>query len=104
MVSILEWVSIILMCGTVVLGLFIEAGIIDHVRNGDEDYRVRLLKQQMEDQKEETNKIAEWLAKATAKAKAREEAKKQYADDKATAFENPLQDDAKKDGPEEGQG
>ena len=44
---------------------------------GDEDYRVRLIKQQIEDQEKGLELARQWLAKADAKAKAKEQAKEQ---------------------------
>ena len=90
----LEWISILLMFGNVVLGMVIEFRVINHVQVGDEDYRVRLLKQQIEEQKKETELAEEWLAEAKAKAKAKEKAKERAAGGgEAATVDNPLQDD-----------
>ena len=70
----LEWISILLMFGNVVLGMVIEFRVINHVQVGDEDYRVRLLKQQKEELKKAAELTDEWLAKAKAKAQAKEQA------------------------------
>ena len=93
--DVLEWVSIVLMFGNVLLAILIECQIIKHVQVGDEDYRVRLLKQQMEEQKKEAELTAEWLARAQAKAKAKAKAKERAAGGgEAATVDNPLQDDA----------
>ncbi len=51
--------------------------MINHVQVGDEDYRVRLIKKQIEDQEKETELARQWLAKAKAKANARAKDKEQ---------------------------
>ena len=58
----LEWISILLMFGNVVLASIVECRVISHVQVGDEDYRVRLIKQQIEEQKKEAELAEEWLA------------------------------------------
>ena len=103
--SILEWISLLLMFGNVLLGLGIEVRVIRHVRDGDEDYRVRLIKQQIEEQKKETELAEKWLAKAKSKAKARAKGKpkaKSPTFDVEQATVNPLQDDAPDDLNEKG--
>ena len=105
--SILEWISLLLMFGNVLLGLSILARVTSHVRDGDEDYRVRLIAQQIEKQEKETETAKTWLAKAKAKAEARAQAKTkasssldtpsacvQQAGDAEQVTVNPLQDDA----------
>ena len=97
----LEWISILLMFGNVVLGMVIEFRVINHVQVGDEDYRVRLIKKQIEDQEKETELARQWLAKAKAKAEARakvkEQAKERAAGGGQATTVNPLQDDASDD-------
>ena len=94
----LELISILLIFGNVLLGLGIEVRVIRHVRDGDEDYRVRLIKQQLEEQKTVTELTEKWLAKAKSKAKARAKAKAEaQAGDVEQVIVNPLQDDAPDD-------
>ena len=99
----LEWISILLMFGNVVLGMVIEFRVINHVQVGDEDYRVRLIKQQIEDQEKGLELARQWLAKADAKAKAKGQAKEQAKERAAGGKEvglitvNPLRDDASDD-------
>eukprot|EP01045_Picozoa_sp_COSAG04_P018554 COSAG04_NODE_1724_length_5798_cov_19.377610_5_plen_145_part_00 len=93
----LEWISILLMFGNVLLASIIECRVISHVQVGDEDYRVRLLKQQKEELKKAAELTDEWLAKANAKAKAKEQAKERAAGGGQATTVNPLQDDASDD-------
>jgi len=93
----LEWISIVLMFGNVVLVSIVECRIISHVQVGDEDYRVRLIKQQIEEQKKETELAEEWLAKAKARAKAKTQAKEQAAGGGKAVTINPLGDEASDD-------
>ena len=97
----LEWISILLMFGNVGLVLVIQVRVINHVQVGDEDYRVRLLKQQIEDQEKGLDLARQWLAKANAKVKAKaqakEQAKERAAGGKEVITVNPLQDDASDD-------
>ena len=99
--DVLEWVSIVLMFGNVLLAMLIEFQIIKHVQVGDEDYRVRLLKQQIEDQEKGLELARQWLAKADAKAKAKEQAKEQAKERAAGGGQattvNPLKNDASDD-------
>ena len=91
----LEWISILLMFGNVVLGMVIEFRVINHVQVGDEDYRVRLLKQQKEELKKAAELTDEWLAEAKAKERA-------AGGGEAATVDNPLQGDDGSDDDESG--
>ena len=95
--SALEGISIVLMGGNVVLVLIIQARVVCHVQTGDEDYRVRLIQQQIDDQEKGVELAKKWLDKAKAKAKARAKAKDQ-AGGETTTVANPLGDDDSDDG------
>ena len=100
--SALEWISIVLMGGNVVLVLIIQARVVCHVQTGDEDYRVRLIQQQIDDQEKGVELAKKWLDKAKAKAKARAKAKDQ-AGGETTTVANPLGDDDSDDDDESGE-
>ena len=84
----LEWISILLMFGNVLLASIVECRVVHSVQVGDEDYRVSLIKEQIEDQKKDLKRAEEWLAEAKAKAKKKAKKKaKTKAKDKAQAKE-----------------
>ena len=90
----LEWISILLMFGNVVLAMIVQFRVINHVQMGDEDYRVRLIKKQIEEQEKETEQAREWLAKAKAKATAKAKAKERAASGEASTVDvNPVFDE-----------
>ena len=89
----LEWISILLMFGNVVLASIVECKVFHSVKVGDEDYKVSLSKKHIEEQKEGLKRAEEWLAKAKAKAKARAQAKEQAAGGGEATTANPLGED-----------
>ena len=55
----LEWISILLMFGNVLLASIVECQVFHSVKVGDEDYKVSLSKKQIEDQKKDLKRAEE---------------------------------------------
>eukprot|EP01043_Picozoa_sp_COSAG02_P075699 COSAG02_NODE_15733_length_1145_cov_1.732314_1_plen_190_part_00 len=64
----LEWISLALTVANVFLATFIELRVWIHVRDGEEDYRVRMLKRQVEESKLEMEALVAGVSKAKALA------------------------------------
>ena len=60
----LEWASMMLTIGNVFLTMFVEIRVWTHMRDGEEDYRVRLLNRQIEENKQQNEKLLAGVARA----------------------------------------
>ena len=67
----LEKISILLTLMNIVLAMFTEGRVWQHMRHGDEDYRVRMIKRQLEEHTHQEKKLLEALASATTLANER---------------------------------
>jgi len=95
----LEWVSMALTIVNVFLTVFVEIRVWKHVRDGEEDYRVRMLKRQRSNLEKELEDFAAGIVKA--KAMADERAAHRAAihghdDDDENEFGNPVSDELDK--------
>ena len=57
----LEKISILLTLMNIVLAMFTEGRVWQHMRHGDEDYRVRMIKRQLEEHTHKEKKLLEKL-------------------------------------------
>jgi hypothetical protein len=64
----LEWASMALTVLNVFLATFCEIRVWKHVRDGEEDYRVRMLKRQLEERKQEQEDLLAGIVRAKALA------------------------------------
>ena len=97
MSSALEWISMVLTSLNVFLATFVQVRVWKHVRDGEEDYRVRMLKRKLEElkQQQEDNLAGIVRAKRLADERAAQRAAQHSSidmesDEMTTKFENPV--------------
>jgi len=90
----LEWVSLALTVLNVLLATFCEVRVWKHVRDGEEDYRVRMLKRQLEEKKQEQEDLLAGIVRAKALADERAAHRAALNDggskDMESEFDNPV--------------
>jgi hypothetical protein len=92
----LEWASMALTILNLFLATYVEIRVWKHVRDGEEDYRVRMINRQIEQSKQQTEALLAGVARAKALAdkRAAHRAAMHIADKDATSgkaeFDNPV--------------